>query len=180
MPGGGFDQRGGPQVFDARDTLPLSARRDVLVFSTPPLAQEMEITGTVTVKLWAASSAPDTDFTAKLIDVYPPNVDYPDGYELNIADSIVRARYRDSREEPALMEPGRVYAFTITLYPTSIVLLPGHQFRLHVSSSNFPRFDVNPNTGGPLGLEQASQTALQTVFHDADHPSHLILPVIPT
>ena len=78
------------------------------------------------------------------------------------------------------MEPSRVYEFTITLYPTSVVLLPGHQLRLHISSSNFPRFDVNPNTGGPLGLEQASQTALQTVFHDADHPSHLLLPVIPT
>ena len=180
MPGGGFDQRGGPHVFDARDTLPLSARRDVLVFSTPLLAQELEVTGTVTVRLWAASTAPDTDFTAKLIDVYPPNADYPDGYELNIADSIIRARYRDSREEPALMEPGRVYEFTITIYPTSIVLLPGHQLRLHVSSSNFPRFDINPNTGGPLGIEQASQTALQTVFHDADHPSHLLLPVIPT
>ena len=179
MPGGGFDQRGGPHVYGSRDTLPLSARRDVLVFSTPVLEHDMEVTGSVIVKLWAASSAPDTDFTAKLIDVYPPNGDYPDGYELNIGDSIIRARYRDSREEPALMEPGTAYEFTITLYPTAVVFQRGHRARLHISSSNFPRFDVNPNTGGPLGLEQISQTAVQTVFHDADRPSHVVLPVIP-
>ena len=180
MPGGGFDQRGGPHVYGSRDTLPLSARRDVLVFSTPVLEHDMEVTGSVIVKLWAASSAPDTDFTAKLIDVYPPNGDYPDGYELNIGDSIIRARYRDSREAPALMEPGTAYEFTITLYPTAVVFQRGHRVRLHISSSNFPRFDVNPNTGGPLGLEQISQAAVQTVFHDADRPSHVVLPVIPS
>lgn len=180
MPGGGFDQRGGPHIYGARDRLPLSARRDVLVFSTPPLARDVEVTGTVEVHLWAASSALDTDFTAKLIDVYPPNPDYPDGYELNIGDSIIRARYRDDRERPELLEPGRPYEFTITLYPTSLVFKRGHRIRLHVSSSNFPRFDVNPNTGGPLGLDQARQTATQTVFHDAGRPSRVILPIIPT
>ncbi len=179
MPGGGFDQRGGPHVYGARDRLPLSARRDVLVFSTPPLEDDLEVTGTVAVKLWAASTAPDTDFTAKLIDVYPPNGDYPDGYELNIGDSIIRARYRASRTVPELMEPGTVYEFTITLYPTSVVFQAGHRIRVHISSSNFPRFDINPNTGGPLGLEQAMQTAVQTVFHDAERPSHVLLPVIP-
>jgi hypothetical protein len=179
MPGGGFNQRGGPQVYGARDTLPLSARRDVLVFSTPPLERDTEVTGTVVVKLWAASSAPDTDFTCKLIDVYPPNGDYPDGYELNIGDSIIRARYRDSRERPVLMEPGSVYEFTITLYPTSVVFQEGHQLRVHISSSNFPRFDINRNMGGPLGLEQVSQAAVQTIFHDADRPSHVLLPIIP-
>jgi putative CocE/NonD family hydrolase len=179
MPGGGFNQRGGPEIYGARDTLPLSARRDVLVFSTSPLERDTEVTGTVVLKLWAASSAPDTDFTGKLIDVYPPNGDYPDGYELNIGDSIIRARYRDSREAPALMEPGSVYEFTITLYPTSVVFQRGHQLRLHISSSNFPRFDINRNTGGPLGLEQVSQAAVQTVFHDADRPSHVVLPIIP-
>jgi putative CocE/NonD family hydrolase len=179
MPGGGFDQRGGPHVYGATDRLPLSARRDVLVFSTQPLERDLEITGSVVVRLWAASTAPDTDFTAKLIDVYPSNADYPDGYELNIGDSIIRARYRNSPERPELMEPGTAYEFTITLYPTSVVFQQGHRIRLHVSSSNFPRFDVNPNTGGPLGLEQVTQTAIQTVFHDADHPSHVLLPVIP-
>jgi uncharacterized protein len=149
------------------------------VFSTPPLEREMEVTGTVVVKLWAASTAPDTDFTAKLIDVYPPNGDYPDGYELNIGDSIIRARYRDSFEEPTLMEPGRPYLFTITLYPTSLIFQRRHRIRVHISSSNFPRFDINPNTGGPLGLEQVSQVAVQTVFHDPERPSHVILPVLP-
>jgi len=180
MPGGGFDQRGGPHIFGAKDTLSLSSRRDVLVFSTPPLGREMEVTGTVVVKLWAASTAPDTDFTAKLIDVYPPNSDYPEGYELNIGDSIIRARYRDSWTAPAMMEPGRVYEFTVTLYPTSVVFLAGHQIRLHISSSNFPRFDINPNTGGPLGLEQVTRTAIQTIFHEPARPSHVLLPVIPS
>jgi putative CocE/NonD family hydrolase len=179
MPGGGFDQRGGPHVYGARDSLPLSARPDVLVFSTPPLPRDVEVTGSVVVKLWAASTAPDTDFTAKLVDVYPPNGDYPDGYELNIGDSIIRARYRNSWETPALMEPGTAYQFAITLYPTSNVFQKGHQIRLHISSSNFPRFDVNPNTGGPLGREHVAQTAVQTIFHDAGHPSHVLLPLIP-
>jgi putative CocE/NonD family hydrolase len=179
MPGGGFDQRGGPHVYGARDTLPLSARRDVLVFSTPPLERDVEVTGSVEVKLWAASTARDTDFTAKLIDVYPPNGDYPDGYELNIGDSIIRARYRNSWERPEFMEPGKVYEFTITLYPTSVVFQKGHQLRVHISSSNFPRFDVNPNTGGPLGRDQVTEVAVQTIFHDADRPSHVLLPVIP-
>jgi putative CocE/NonD family hydrolase len=180
MPGGGFDQRGGPHVYGARDTLPLSARRDVLVFSTPPLARDVEVTGTAVVHLWAASSALDTDFTAKLIDVYPPNPDYPDGYELNIGDSIIRARYRSGRERPEPLEPGRPYEFTITLYPTSVLFRRGHRIRLHVASSNFPRFDVNPNTGGPLGVDQARVIATQTVFHDAARPSRVILPIIPT
>ncbi len=178
MPGGGFDQRG-PHVYGAKDNLPLSARRDVLVFSTLPLERDVEVTGSVVVKLWAASTAPDTDFTAKLIDVYPPNVDYPDGYELNIADSIVRARYRNSRKTPEFMQPGMVYEFAITLYPTSVVFQKSHQIRVHISSSNFPRFDVNPNTGGPLGLDQVTQMAVQTIFHDDAHPSHLLLPLIP-
>ena len=179
MPGGGFNQRGGPHVYGATDVLPLSARKDVLVFSTPPLQKDIEVTGSVVVKLWAASTAPDTDFTAKLIHVYPPNSDYPDGYELNLGDSIIRARYRNSREEPELMEPDKVYQFTITLYPTSVVIERGHQLRVHISSSNFPRFDVNPNTGGPLGVERVTQVARQTVFHDAERPSHVVLPIIP-
>ncbi|MBI4279549.1 MAG: CocE/NonD family hydrolase [Armatimonadetes bacterium] len=179
MPGGGFDQRGGPHVYGARDTLPLSSRADVLVFSTPPLEEDIEVTGAVVVTLWAASTAPDTDFTAKLIDVYPPSVDYPEGYELNIGDSIIRARYRRSREEPELLEPGVPYEFTITLYPTSVVFQKGHRIRLHVSSSNFPRFDVNPNTGGPLGVDRVTQRAVQSIFHDAARASHVILPIIP-
>jgi len=104
--------------------------------------------------LWAASSALDTDFTAKLIDVYPPSEEHPEGLAVNITDSILRARYRNSYEKPELLTPGEVYEFVFQLYPTSNVFKAGHRIRLDVSSSNWPRFDVNPNTGGPLGLEQ--------------------------
>jgi putative CocE/NonD family hydrolase len=177
--GGGFDQRNGGRRHAGGTALPLSARTDVLVFSTEPMSESVEVTGTVIVQLWAASTAPDTDFTAKLIDVYPQNEDYPDGYELNIGDSIIRARYRNSADRAELMDPGTAYLFTIMLYPTSVIFQPGHRIRVHISSSNFPRFDVNPNTGGPLGLDQAFQMATQSIFHDAERPSRLILPVIP-
>jgi|SRR5947207_494879 len=110
----------------------------------------MEVTGPLVVTLWASSSAVDTDFTAKLVDVYPPNKDFPEGVEVNIGDSIVRARYRDSLEKAALMRPREIYKFRIELYPTSILFAKGHRIRVDISSSNFPRFDVNPNTGEPL------------------------------
>src|SRR5207247_6108917 len=152
---------------------------DVLVFQTPPLERDMEVTGRLIVKLWASSSAVDTDFTAKLVDVYPPSADFPAGFDLNVGDSIVRARYRDSLASAALMKPGQVYAFTIELYPTSLVFEKGHRIRFDISSSNFPRFDVNPNTGEPLNDNRRSVTAMNTIFHDRDHPSHIILPVIP-
>jgi uncharacterized protein len=131
------------------------------------------------VKLWASTTAVDTDFTAKLIDVYPPNADYPDGYALNLSDSIIRVRYRDSREHAELMTPGEVYELTIVPYPIGNVFKAGHRIRLDISSSNFPRFDVNPNTGEPLGLSTRMVTADQAIYHDADHPSQIVLPVIP-
>ena len=129
--------------------------------------------------LWAASSATDTDFTAKLIDVYPPNADYPDGYALNLADSIIRARYRDSRERAELMRPGQIYEFTIVLFPIGNLFRAGHRIRLDISSSNFPRFDVNPNTGGPLGAADELIVANQAIYHDEEHPSHIVLPIVP-
>ena len=131
------------------------------------------------VKIWVSSSAVDTDFTARLIDVYPPSEDYPDGYALNLADGIVRARYRNCREKPEFMTPGEVYALTIELQPTSNLFKTGHRIRLDISSSNFPQFDINPNTGGPLGKDRRIITANNTVYHDADHPSQIELPVIP-
>lgn len=178
MPGGGFDQRGRPDVYGAKDTLPLSARHDVLVFSTPPLERPVEVTGPMTVELWVESTAPDTDFTAKLIDVYPPNEDYPDGYELNITDSIVRLRYRNSREAPELLRPGEVVRCQIQLYPTSNLFAAGHQIRLHISSSNYPRFDVNPNTGEPLGTSGRTEVATNSVYHSSRYPSHITLPIV--
>src|SRR5262249_28883821 len=144
-----------------------------------PLAHDVEVTGRLIVKLWASSDSPDTDFTAKLIDVYPPSRDYPAGIDLNVGDSIVRARYRDSLEYAKLLTPGRPEEFTIEMYPTSLVFRRGHRIRLDISSSNFPRFDVNPNTGEPLGQERSRRVALNTVYHDPTHASRILLPVIP-
>jgi uncharacterized protein len=125
----------------------LAQRSDVLVFATPPLKDELEVTGPVTVGLWIASDAPDTDFTAKLIDVYPPSADYPHGFAMNLTEGLLRVRYRDSCERPALMIPGEVYAITIELFPVANLFGRGHRLRLDISSSNFPNFDVNPNSG---------------------------------
>jgi putative CocE/NonD family hydrolase len=129
------------------------------------------------VKLWAASDGPDTDFTAKLIDVYPPNRDFPAGVDLNVGDSIVRARYRDGSGKAELLKPGQQYEFTIEMYPTSLVFAKGHRIRLDISSSNFPRFDINPNTGEALNGNRRMRVAENTVFMDAAHPSRILLPV---
>jgi putative CocE/NonD family hydrolase len=178
MANGGYDQRPRDDTHAADNRLPLAERRDVLVFRTGPLAEDVEVTGTVEVELWVSSTAPDTDFTAKLVDEVPPNADYPLGFDLNLGDSIVRARYRESPDRPALMEPGHVYPLTVTLYPTSNVFKKGHRIRVDVSSSNYPRFDVNPNTGEPLGDHRRMVPADNTVYHDAGHPSRVVLPVV--
>lgn len=176
---GAWDQRGGEAFWNWPNPVPLSARNDVVVFQTEPLAEDVEVTGEIEVKLWASSSAVDTDFTAKLIDVYPASPDWPGGFDLNIGDGIVRARFRESLKEEKLMEPGKIYPFTIRLYPTSNVFKKGHRIRVDIASSNFPRFDVNPNTGEPLAEHRRMITATNTLHHDAAHPSHIVLPVIP-
>ena len=176
---GAWDQRGGEHVWNWQAPIPLSARNDVLVFQTEPLADDLEVTGEIAVKLWISSSAVDTDFTAKLIDVYPPSRDFPGGFDLNIGDGIVRARFRESLKYEKLMEPGEIYELTVKLYPTSNVFKKGHRIRVDVSSSNFPRFDLNPNTGEPLNDHRQKITAVNTVYHDREHPSHILLPVIP-
>jgi putative CocE/NonD family hydrolase len=176
---GGFDQRCRSGTLFARDQLPLSERRDVLVFQTEPLAEDVEVTGPVTVTLFVSSSAVDTDFTAKLLDVYPPNADYPLGVDLNIGDSITRMRYRDSLEKAELMKPGEIYRVQIHLYPTANVFAKGHRIRLDVSSSNFPRFDINPNTGEPLQQHRRLVAADNSVHHNATQASFVDLPVIP-
>jgi putative CocE/NonD family hydrolase len=162
-----------PVSMGPRDQQPAEWRPDVLVYSTPPLEEDVEVTGPVSLVLYAASSARDTDFTAKLVDVYP------NGTAINVAQGIIRARYRDSWEEPSLLRPGEVYKYTIDLWSTSNCFLKGHQIRLEVSSSNFPQFDRNPNTGNPFGMDDKLETANQTIYHDAQHPSHLVLPIIP-
>jgi putative CocE/NonD family hydrolase len=176
---GGFDQRCRATTLFAHDQLPLSERRDVLVFQTPPLEEDVEVTGPLVVHLFVSSSAPDTDFTAKLLDVYPPNPDYPLGFDLNIGDSIARMRYRNSPEKAELMKPGEVYEVAVQLYPTSNVFAKGHRIRLDVSSSNFPRFDVNPNTGEPLQQHRRLVPADNTVYHNAARASFIDLPIIP-
>jgi putative CocE/NonD family hydrolase len=156
-----------------QDQRPVESRADVLLFTSAVLTEPLEVTGPVVVTLHAASSASDTDFTAKLVDVRP------DGYARNLTDGIVRARYRDSRATPTLLTPGDVTRFTIDLWATSHVFLSGHRMRVEISSSNFPRFDRNLNTGEDPATGTRWQTARQTVFHDSRYPSHITLPVIP-
>ena len=156
-----------------QDQRPVEQRNDVLVFTSEPMERPVEVTGPITVELWASSSARDTDFTAKLVDVRP------DGYAQNLLDGIIRARYRDSASDPTLIEPGKPYRYTIDLWATSTVFQPGHRIRLEVSSSNFPRFDRNPNTGAAFGEGTTLEQARQTVYHRDGMASHVLLPVIP-
>jgi hypothetical protein len=156
------------------DQTKVEEREDVLVYTTAPLEQEVEVTGPVTMVLYAASTARDTDFTAKLVDVHP------DGKAYNVCDGILRARYRAGKgKDTQLLEPGKIERFEIDLWATSILFGREHRLRVEVSSSNFPRFDRNPNSGNPFGTDTELLTAEQTVYHDAEHPSHILLPVIP-
>jgi putative CocE/NonD family hydrolase len=161
VPGGAFDQR------------PVEERADVLVYTTPVLEHDVEVTGPISVTLHAATSAVDTDFTAKLVDVHP------DGYARNLMDSIIRGRYRETREKATLLTPGEVYEYTIDLLATSNVFKAGHRIRVEIASSNFPRFDRNPQTGEASGQANTLEPALQHVFHDEIRASHIVLPVIP-
>ena len=180
MVGGAFDQLEGPRFFGSREPYrPLADRADVLVFETPPLDADLEVTGPVVLNLWVSSSAPDTDFTAKLIDVYPPSADYPSGFAMNLTDGILRARYRRSWERPELMIPGTVYPVRIEAFPTSNRFVRGHRIRLDISSSNFPHFDANPNTGEPEARSRSRRAATNRIYLEAGHPSHVVLPVIP-
>jgi uncharacterized protein len=160
-PAGPFDQT----LVEQRD--------DVLVYTSAPLAEAVEVTGPVQMILYASSSAVDTDFTAKLVDVHP------DGKAYNLCDGIISARWRKSRTKPELIEPGESYRYEIDLWVTSNLFKPGHRIRVEISSSNFPRFDRNPNSGLPFGSDTKLTSATQTIFHGAERPSHMLLPVIP-
>ena len=177
--GGAFDQRARADLWLCKDTLPLAARADVLVFRTEPLAEPLEVTGAIEVRLWVSSSALDTDFTAKLIDEYPASEEWPTGFAMNLSDSIIRMRYRDGFSEAELMEPGQVYEVTIGPLITSNLFDVGHRIRLDISSSSSPQFDPNPNTGDPLGRSTGVVVARNTVYHDSTRPSRLVLPVVP-
>ena len=171
--------RGGPLCCDERrlqpgavDQRPVETRQDVLVYSTPGFAQDVEVTGPVSAELYVKSSATDTDFTAKLVDVWP------NGFSQNLTEGILRMRYLGSREKPELIRPGKVYKINIDLWATSNVFRAGHRLRLEVSSSNFPRFDRNLNTGDDQGFTARFVKANNSVYHDHEHPSALILPIV--
>jgi hypothetical protein len=149
------------------------SRSDVLVYSTPPLQQDTEVTGFITAELYAATDAPDTDFTAMIVDLDPS------GYARYLGDGIIRARYRNSTAKPEPIEPSKITKYTIDLWATSNVFKAGHQIRVYISSSNFPRFNRNLNTGEKTLGGTRMQKAKQTIYHDAEHPSAIILPIIP-
>ena len=155
------------------DQREVEKRNDVLVFTSDELTSELEVTGPVKVILYASTTAKDTDWTAKLVDVHP------DGRAFNLCDGIIRARYRESKDSSTLISPGEIYRYEIDLWVTSNAFLPGHKIRVEISSSNFPRFDRNLNTGEPLDTGVNFIKATQTIYHDKEHPSHILLPVIP-
>lgn len=159
MPKGPMDQRG------------VEGRDDVLLFTSPTLTEPVEVTGRLRAKLYVSSDCPDTDFTVKLTDVYP------DGRSMLLTDGIMRARYRESFEQESFLEPGEVYELTADLWSTSIVFNRGHKVRLAVSSSNYPRFEVNPNTGKPLGAGGEKRIATNTLYLSKQYPSHIVMPV---
>ncbi|HUL34429.1 MAG TPA: CocE/NonD family hydrolase [Candidatus Eisenbacteria bacterium] len=171
---------GGPLCCDSkhlapgpRDQRPAEERTDVLVYTTPAFTKETEVTGPITLDLFAATSAKDTDFTGKLVDVWP------DGFAQNLTEGILRLRYRDSREKPDFANPGEIYHLALDLWATSNVFLPGHRLRLEVSSSNFPRFARNLNSGEDSATGSKMKVATNTIYHDSEHPSALVLPIVP-
>ena len=179
-PGNPAPTIGGPLCCDPqhlapgpRDQRSIEARSDVLIFSTPPFKSDLEVTGPVSVELYASSSAVDTDFTGKLVDVWP------NGFAQNLTEGILRARYRDSREKAELLNPGETYKLTLDLWATSNVFKAGHRLRLEISSSNFPRFDRNLNTGESAATSTHFVKATNTIYHDREHPSALVLSVVP-
>ncbi|MCH8102419.1 MAG: CocE/NonD family hydrolase, partial [Chloroflexi bacterium] len=177
---GPLHQKEAPGMTGARAPYPLLADRpDVMVFQTPALDEEIEVTGASEVRLWVSSSAPDTDFTAKLLDIYPPSEDYPDGFHLPLVDSILRARFREGFDHEAFLQPGEIYEIVIPLPPISNLFAAGHRIRLYVASSNFPRFDINPNTGEPMGRHTHQEVARNTVHFGPEYPSRITLPIIP-
>jgi putative CocE/NonD family hydrolase len=179
--GGAFDQRESADFFATlRNNRPLNERADVLSFETEPLSEDVIVAGDVRIELWVQSDSLDTDFTAKLVDVYPTSTDYPDGYAMNITDGIFRCRYRESWSEPKLLTPGQPFRITIEPFATCNVFKAGHRIRLDIASSNFPRFDINPNTGEPEGSAVGHKLARNTVHVSATMPSRLILSVLPT
>jgi putative CocE/NonD family hydrolase len=180
MEGGAFDQRETPSIYGAQHPgRVLAARADVQVFETEPLADDVIVAGPVRARLWVSTSALDTDFTVKLLDVHPPSPDWPDGYAMNLTDGIRRLRFREGYDRALAAEPGRVYAIDVELFPTANRFVAGHRIRIDVSSSNFPHFDVNPNTGAPAGVPSKPVVADNCLHLGPSGPSHVTLQVLP-
>lgn len=176
---GAFNQRERADFVGSKAPyLPTKSRQDVVVFQTEPLEADLRILGPIEVELFCASTATDTDFTIKLVDVYPPSADFPEGFEMNLTDGIVRMSYRNGRHTRDLITPGETYRVMIQPFPTANVFKKGHRIRVDISSSNFPRWDVNPNTGEPLGKHRRMIKADNTVFHSAGKASGIVLPVL--
>lgn len=176
--GGAFDQRESADFFGTQgDNKPLSQRADVLSFETEPLANDLLVAGPVQIELWVESDGLDTDFTAKLVDVYPPSADYPHGYCMNITDGIFRCRYRDGWSAPKPLVPGERFKVVIEPFATCNLFKQGHRLRLDIASSNFPHFDVNPNSGEPEGHAEHKRVALNTVHMGGQGASRLLLRV---
>ena len=157
--------------------MPIASRRDVLVFQTQLLSDDVKMAGNLKAVLNASSDAPDTDFFVKLIDVYPPNADYPAGYAYPVTDGVIRARYRDGFEKPVLMKSGTIYEITIPIQPVANLFKAGHRIRVDISSSSFPNYDINRNTGNPK--DRTWRIANNTIYHAADNASYLEIPVVP-
>ena len=178
--GGAFDQRERADFFGTHgDNRPLCERDDVLSFETPPLTEDLIVAGTVQIELWIDSDAPDTDFTAKLVDVYPPSAAYPQGFAMNITDGIRRCRYRDAWEQPKPLTPGERVKVNIEPFATCNLFKQGHRLRLDISSSNFPRFDVNPNSGEAEGQAHDPRIAHNRIHLSRDAASCLVLSILP-
>jgi uncharacterized protein len=163
-----FAQIGGPD-----DYRPVERRDDVLVYTSDPVTRDTEVCGPIKVTLYAASSATDTDFTAKLIDVWP------NGFAERLSDGIVRARFRNGMEKEELIQPGTINQYLIDAWNTCDMYQIGHRIRIEISSSAFPKYPRNLNTGEPLGRNTKRLTAQQAIYHDAQHPSHVTLPIVP-
>lgn len=181
MQGGVYDQRVTPGLFTVNpmpEMVPLAQRTDVLVFETEALSEDLAVVGSPVIELYVSSDCPDTDFTAKLIDVYPPSADYPEGYAMNVTDGIFRMRYREGWNHEAFMQVGEIYAIRVRPFATANLFKAGHRLRLDISSSNFPHFDLNPNSGEPEGNWQQMRVAQNKVYTRAPYVSRVLLPTL--
>ena len=161
-----------PVSMGPREQKKIEHRNDILIYNTESLENDIEVTGPIEMLLYASTDCKDTDFTCKLIDVFP------DGKSINIAQGIQRARYRDSWENPELLDSGKIYKFNIDMWSSSNYFFKNHKIRIEISSSNFPQFDRNPNTGNEFGIDTELKIANQNVFHNKSYDSHIILPII--